>query len=65
MTAAVLEGRPERGGTQKTAIAIATLVERNTRYTMLVRLPGGHNAEQLRDGLVKTMMTLPRTYVAR
>ena len=39
--------------------AIATLVERATRYTMLVHLPGGHDAEQVRDGLIKTMKTLP------
>jgi len=39
--------------------AIAALLERTTRYTMLVHLPEGHNAEQVRDGLVKTMMTLP------
>ena len=32
--------------------AIATLVERTTRYTMLVHLPGGHDAEQVRDGLI-------------
>jgi len=40
--------------------AIATLVERATRYTMLVHLPGGHDAEQVRDGLIKTMQTLPK-----
>ncbi|MGH3587899.1 MAG: IS30 family transposase [Pseudonocardia sp.] len=39
--------------------AIGTLVERTTRYTMLVRLPDGHNAEQVRDGLVQTMAALP------
>lgn len=39
--------------------AIATLVERTTRYTMLVHLPGGHDAEQVRDGLITTMQTLP------
>nr|WP_242002251.1 IS30 family transposase [Kribbella steppae] len=39
--------------------AIATLVERATRYTMLVHLPGGHDAEQVRDGLIATMKTLP------
>ncbi|WP_419198043.1 IS30 family transposase [Nocardia vinacea] len=41
------------------ATAIATLVERSTRYTMLVHLPGGHTAEEVRDGLIKTMATLP------
>jgi IS30 family transposase len=39
--------------------AIATLVERQTRYVMLVHLPGGHTAEEVRDGLVATMSTLP------
>lgn len=39
--------------------AIATLVERTTRYVMLVHLPGGHTAEEVRDGLVATMKTLP------
>jgi transposase, IS30 family len=40
--------------------AIATLVERATRYTMLVHLPGGaHDAETVRDGLIKTIQTLP------
>ncbi|WP_443034490.1 IS30 family transposase [Streptomyces sp. BE303] len=40
--------------------AIATLVERSTRYTMLVHLPGGaHDAETVRDGLVRTVRTLP------
>ncbi len=40
--------------------AIATLVERSTRYTMLVHLPGGtHDAETVRDGLVTTVQTLP------
>jgi transposase, IS30 family len=40
--------------------AIATLVERSTRYTMLVHLPGGaHDAETVRDGLVRTVQTLP------
>ncbi|URN18757.1 IS30 family transposase [Streptomyces sudanensis] len=40
--------------------AIATLVERSTRYTMLVHLPGGaHDAQTVRDGLVATIQTLP------
>ena len=39
--------------------AIGTLVERTTRYTMLVHLPGAHDAEAVRDGLVKTIQTLP------
>jgi len=39
--------------------AIGTLVERATRYTMLVHLPGGHDAESVRDGLAKTITALP------
>jgi IS30 family transposase len=40
--------------------AIATLVERTTRYTMLVHLPdGAHDADTVRDGLVRTIQTLP------
>jgi len=39
--------------------AIGTLVERATRYTMLLHLPNGHEAEQVRDALVQTMTTLP------
>jgi IS30 family transposase len=39
--------------------AIATLVERTTRYVMLVHLPGDHTAETVRDGLINTMSNLP------
>jgi IS30 family transposase len=39
--------------------AIATLVERATRYTMLVHLPNSHDAEAVRDGLIATISTLP------
>jgi IS30 family transposase len=39
--------------------AIGTLVERSTRYTMLVHLPDGHDAEQVRDGLITVISTLP------
>lgn len=42
------------------ASAIATLVERSTRYVMLAHLPGGaHDAVTVRDALVRTMSTLP------
>lgn len=42
------------------ASAIATLVERTTRYVMLAHLPGGkHDAVTVRDALIKTMSTLP------
>lgn len=39
--------------------AIATLVERSTRYVLLAHLPNGHAAEQVRDALVTTIATLP------
>jgi IS30 family transposase len=39
--------------------AIGTLVERTTGYTMLVHLPNGHGAEQVRDALTKKIQTIP------
>jgi IS30 family transposase len=51
------EGDLIMGQANKTAIA--TLVERATRYTMLVHLPDGHDAEAVRDGLIATIATLP------
>lgn len=39
--------------------AIATLVERHTRYVLLAHLPKGHAAEQVKDALLDTMLTLP------
>ena len=39
--------------------AIATLVERSTRYVLLAQLPQGYAAEQVRDALVATITTLP------
>ena len=44
---------------EKNQTAIGTLVERSTRYTMLVHLPGNHDAETVRDALIATMSTLP------
>ena len=44
----------------KNQTAIGTLVERTTRYTMLVHLPHGHAAEQVRDGLLAVIATLPQ-----
>ncbi|WP_246199793.1 IS30 family transposase [Arthrobacter zhaoguopingii] len=40
--------------------AIGTLVERTTNYTMLVHLPGGYKAEQMRDALAAKIQTLPQ-----
>nr|SBO99152.1 Mobile element protein [Nonomuraea gerenzanensis] len=39
--------------------AIGTLVERTTRYVMLVRLPIDRSAERMRDALLDTVATLP------
>ncbi|MFD8558957.1 IS30 family transposase [Streptosporangium canum] len=39
--------------------AIGTLVERTTRYVILVHLPADRSAETVRDALVDTMKTLP------
>ncbi|MCX3063769.1 IS30 family transposase [Streptomyces beihaiensis] len=39
--------------------AIGTLVERSTRYVMLVHLPLDHTAPRTRDALVETVKTLP------
>jgi transposase, IS30 family len=50
------EGDLIMGQANKTAIA--TLVERATRYTMLAHLPDGHNAEAVRDGPITTISTL-------
>ncbi|MEU6777544.1 IS30 family transposase [Streptomyces sp. NPDC046759] len=41
------------------ASAIGTLVERATRYVMLLHLPDGRSAEHVRDALVDTVRTLP------
>lgn len=51
------EGDLIMGEANKTAIA--TLVERSTRYTLLVHLPHGHHAEAVRDGLIATISRLP------
>ncbi|MFZ3500062.1 IS30 family transposase [Streptomyces sp. 5.8] len=39
--------------------AIGTLVERATRYVMLLHLPNGRGAEQVRDALQETVQLLP------
>ena len=43
----------------KRMTAIATLVERSTRYVMLVPLPNGHSAEAVRTALAEQVITLP------
>jgi len=39
--------------------AIGTLVERTTRFTMLLHLPDNHRAEAVRDAIAATILTLP------
>jgi transposase, IS30 family len=39
--------------------AIGTLVERRTRFVMLLHLPHGHGAEAVRDALIAQVRTLP------
>ncbi len=51
------EGDLITGEQNKTAIS--TLVERATRYTMLLHLPAGHDAEQVRDAIITAMKDLP------
>ena len=41
--------------------AIATVVDRATRYLVLVHLDGDHNAETVRDALIESMTALPAT----
>jgi IS30 family transposase len=40
--------------------AIATMVERSSRFTLLTHLNGDHNAKTVREGLVTTVQQLPR-----
>jgi IS30 family transposase len=39
--------------------AIGTLVERRTRYVVLIALPDGHTAEEMRTRLTERILTLP------
>ena len=43
----------------KTMSAVATLVERKSRYVMLVALPDGHRADIVADTLAARITTLP------
>jgi IS30 family transposase len=40
--------------------AIGTLVERTTRFTLLLHLPGAHDAPAVRDAMGRVITTLPR-----
>jgi hypothetical protein len=50
-----------RGSDQRVCVGIRdrTLVERTTCYVMLVHLPHGHSAKNVRDGLVTPIAILP------
>jgi transposase, IS30 family len=39
--------------------SVGTLVERTTRYVLLLRLPKDHGAEAVRDAMTKRIVTLP------
>jgi IS30 family transposase len=41
--------------------AIGTLVERSTRFVMLLHLPGGHTADAVADAMIEAMSGLPQT----
>lgn len=40
--------------------AIGTLVERTTRYVILLHLPGRHGAEEVRDAMLQAIPALPK-----
>jgi IS30 family transposase len=46
-------------GSRQSAAAIATLVERQTRYLQLIALPEGTEAERVAEALAKSITTLP------
>jgi transposase, IS30 family len=46
-------------GSTASASAIGTLVERTTRFTMLLYLPDGHGADAVQEAIVAKMVQLP------
>ena len=46
-------------GSTESGSAVGTLVERMTRFTMLLHLPGGHSADLVQEAMVAKMATLP------
>ncbi|WP_238548422.1 IS30 family transposase [Bifidobacterium biavatii] len=40
--------------------AIGTLVERSTRFTILLHLPDGHDAEHVQQAIIRKMRSLPK-----
>jgi IS30 family transposase len=54
------EGDLIMGSTASTS-AIGTLVERATRFVMLLHLPHGHGADAVQEAMVQAMSQLPKT----
>jgi transposase, IS30 family len=46
-------------GSTESGSAVGTLVERMTRFTLLLHLPGGHTADIVQEAMVAKMATLP------
>ena len=46
-------------GSTASGSAVGTLVERATRYVLLLHLPGGHTADIVQEAMVAKMATLP------
>ena len=46
-------------GSTASGSAVGTLVERTTRFLMLLHLPGGHTADIVQEAMVTKMATLP------
>ena len=46
-------------GSTASKSAVGTLVERTTRFTMLLHLPGGHTADKVADAMIAKIATLP------
>ena len=46
----------------KKMTSIGTLVERHSRYVILLKLPNGHGAEAVRQAMTKRILTLPPSF---
>ena len=46
-------------GSAQSGSAVGTLVERATRYVLLLHLPGGHTADIVQEAMVAKMASLP------